>query len=192
MKSKHIIKKVIAIIIISTLFVSLPAAAQSDWEFYFFGVNVKAFKDSNWAMVTTGMVVSMLTHELGHALYLESQGKEWDMKQSPLGVNTYTNDHLTPSQYRKLGQSGFLLQTGIGTILSSFKGTKNLDFTKGWVSVNAVQVFTYNQRNQDDVNDFALIEKGGGDQRLALATLSFVSKYNVYNLDPSSTPRPYY
>ncbi len=149
-------KKALPILIIAIAITLQPCAsvAQSDYEFYFFGVNLEAFKDSNWLMIATGAVTSMLTHELGHALYLESQGKDWNFLPSSSGLAITTDNYLTDKQYRNLGRSGFALQTGIGAILASFETTKHLDFTKGWVSVNAAQLYTYEQRSHDNGNDF--------------------------------------
>jgi hypothetical protein len=155
------------------------SVAQSDWEFYFFGVNLKTFKDSNWLMVATGAVASMLTHELGHALYLESQGKDWNLLPSSSGLAIHTDNYLTDRQYRNFGHSGFALQTGIGAMLVSFKGTKHLDFTKGWVSMNVAQFYTYEQRNHDNGDDFALIERGNGDKGLNLGALAFITQNNL-------------
>jgi len=155
-------KKALAVFIVAVAILLQPcvSAAQSDYEFYFFGVNLKTFKDSNWLMVATGAVTSMLTHELGHALYLESQGKDWNLLPSSSGLAITTDNYLTDKQYRNFGRSGFALQTGIGTILASFKSTKHSDFTKGFVSMNAVQFYTYDHGGHDNGSDFALIERG--------------------------------
>jgi hypothetical protein len=182
-------KKALAIFIISAAILLQPCAsvAQSDWEFYFFGVNLKTFKDSNWLMVATGAVTSMLAHELGHALYLESQGKDWDLLPSSSGLAIHTDNYLTNKQYRNLGWSGFALQTGIGTILTSFKSTKHLDFTKGWVSTNVAQLYTYEQRKHDNGDDFALIERGNGDKGLNIGALAFITQNNLLALE---SPNP--
>ncbi len=181
-------KKALAIFIISAAILLQPCAsvAQSDWEFYFFGVNLKAFKDSNWLMVATGAVTSVLTHELGHALYLESQGKDWDLLPSSSGLAIHTDNYLTDKQYRNLGRSGFALQTGIGAILTSFESTKHLDFTKGWVSMNVAQLYTYEQRKRDNGDDFALIERGNGDKRLNLGALAFITQNNLLAIESPS------
>jgi len=163
------------------------SAAQSDWEFYFFGVNLKTFKESNWLMVTAGAVTSMLAHELGHVLYLESQGKDWNLLPSSSGLAITTDNYLTDKQYRNLGRSGFALQTGIGAILTSLDSTKHLDFTKGWVSMNVVQLYTYEHRKHDNGDDFALIEKGNGDKRLNLGALAFITQNNLLAIE---SPNP--
>ena len=183
-------KKAFAVLIIAVAILLQPcvSAAQSDYEFYFFGVNLKAFKDSNWLMVTAGAVTSLLTHELGHALYLESQGKDWNLLPSSSGLAITTDNYLTDKQYRNFGRSGFALQTGIGTILASFDSTKHLDFTKGWVSMNIAQLYTYEQRKHDNGNDFELIERGNGDKGLNLGALAFVTQNNFLVTFKSPNP----
>jgi hypothetical protein len=182
-------KRALAIFIVSAAILLQPcvSTAQSDWEFYFFGVNFKAFKESNWLMVTAGAVTSLLTHELGHALYLESQGKDWNFLPSSSGLAITTDNYLTDKQYRNFGRSGFALQAGIGAILTSFDSTKHLDFTKGWVSMNVAQLYTYEQRKHDDGDDFALIEKGNGDKGLNFGALAFISQNNLLALE---SPNP--
>jgi hypothetical protein len=182
-------KRALAIFIVSAAILLQPCAsvAQSDWEFYFFGVNFKAFKESNWLMVATGAVTSLLTHELGHALYLEAQGKDWNFLPSSSGLAITTDNYLTDKQYRNFGRSGFALQAGIGAILTSFDSTKHLDFTKGWVSMNVAQLYTYEQRKHDDGDDFALIEKGNGDKGLNFGALALITQNNLLALE---SPNP--
>ena len=85
----------------------LAVVAQSDYEFYFFGVNLDAYKNGNWLMIATGAATSLLAHELGHALYLESQGKNWNFAYSTSGLSVHTDDDLTDEQYRNFGRAGF-------------------------------------------------------------------------------------
>jgi hypothetical protein len=181
-------KKTLAVLIIAVAVLVQPcvSVAQSDWEYYFFGVNLEAFKDSNWLMVATGAVTSMLAHELGHALYLESQGKDWNVSASSSGLAVHTNNHLTDNQYRNFGRSGFAFQAGIGAVLTSFKNTKHLDFTKGWTSMNAAQLYTYEQREHDNSDDFKLIERGNGDQRLDYCSLALITQNNLLAIKSSS------
>jgi hypothetical protein len=156
------------------------SASASDFDFYFFGINLKTFKNSNWLMVTAGAITSMVVHELGHILYLDSQGKDWNLLfQSSSGFAVYTDNYLTDRQYRNFGWSGFAFQAGIGTLLTSFESTKHSDFTKGLVSMNAVELWTYDHRNHDGGDDFALIERGNGDKNVNFGTLAVISHKNL-------------
>lgn len=156
----------------------IPAYA-SDFEFYFFGINLKTYKNSNWLMVTAGAISSMVVHELGHILYLESQGKDWNSFQSSSGFVIHTDNDLTDRQYLNFGWSGFAFQAGIGTLLTSFENTRHSDFTKGLVSMNAFELWTYGHRNHDGGDDYALIERGNGDKTQNFFTIAAISHNNL-------------
>ena len=110
----------IRILILSALFIfyATAAFAQSGFDFYFFGQNIKSFQNSNWLKVTAGAVASVCIHELGHALYLESIGKSWEFQASvPSGFSVHTADNLADNELSNFGRAGFALQTLIGTAL---------------------------------------------------------------------------
>jgi len=172
-----------------TFTVTVDAGAQSDYEFFFFGINLKSFQESNWLKVTAGAVASVLVHELGHALYLQSNGKDWDLESSSSsGLAIHTSDPMSNNQYRNFGRAGFALQTFIGTVLTTFDQTKYSDFTKGWVGMNAFQVCSYNGRNHDMGDDFEMIDRGGGNKDLELGVFYLISSYNLLKMDILSQP----
>ncbi len=185
-------KTVIALFLTAGIIFTIPvsANAQSDYEFYFFGINLKTFQESNWVKVTAGAVASVLVHELGHALYLQSQGKDWDLQSSSSsGLAIYTSDPLSENQYRNFGRAGFALQTFIGAALTTFEKTRYSDFTKGWMGINAFQVSSYNGRNHDIGNDFEMIERGGGKGDFELGVFYLISSYNLLKMEmPAQTP----
>jgi hypothetical protein len=178
--------KITRIIIFPVLFIfySNMAFAQSGFDFYFFGQNIKSFQNSNWKKVVAGAFASICTHEFGHAIYLESRGKSWDLNASiSSGFSIHTNENLTDPERSNFGRAGFALQSLVGTGLTLFEETRHLDFTKGWVAMNAVQVFSYQGRRNNNDDDFALIEQGGGDSDLEFAAFSFLSMNNLLRLD---------
>ncbi|UCD81387.1 MAG: hypothetical protein JSW26_08190 [Desulfobacterales bacterium] len=178
--------KITRIIIFSLLLLiySKTAFAQGGFDFYFFGQNIKSFQDSNWMKVAVGAFASICVHELGHAIYLESRGKSWNFNASiSSGFSVHTDENLADPERSNFGRAGFALQSLVGTGLTLFEETRNLDFTKGWVAMNAVQVFSYQGRRNDDDDDFALIEEGGGDGDLEFAAFSFLSINNLMRLE---------
>ena len=185
-------KTVIALFLAAGIIFSIPvnANAQSDYEFYFFGINLKTFQESNWVKVTAGAVASVLVHELGHALYLQSQGKDWDLQSSSSsGLAIHTSDSLSKNQYRNFGRAGFALQTFIGAVLTTFEKTRYSDFTKGWVGMNAFEVCSYSGRNHDIGHDFEMIERGGGNEDFELRVFYLISSYNLLKMDvPAQMP----
>jgi len=187
-------KTVIALFLVAGIIFTIPvnANAQSDYEFYFFGINLKSFQESNWLKVTAGAVVSVLVHELGHALYLQTQGKDWDLQSSSSsGLAIYTSETLSKNQYRNFGRAGFALQTFIGAVLTTFEKTRHSDFTKGWVGINAFQVCSYKGRNHDIGDDFEMIDRGGSNGDLELGAFYLISSYNLLKMD-MPTQMPYF
>ena len=168
---------------------SNPALAGSGFDFYFFGQNMNAFQNSSWMQVAAGAVASVCVHELGHALYLQSIGKSWDLRSSlSSGFAVHTDDNLGRNQLSNFGRAGFALQTLIGTGLSMFEATRYSDFTKGWVAINAVEVLSYKGRRHEVGDDFELIERGGGNSDLELAAFSFLSFNNMMRLENGLLP----
>jgi len=175
------------ILVLLLLFCAEPALAQSGFSFYFFGQNIKSFQDGNWMEAAAGAFASICIHELGHALYLESRGKSWHLNATiSSGFAIRTDEILTDSEMRNFGRAGFALQSLIGTGLTLFQQTRDLDFTKGWVTMNAVQVVSYQSRRHGNDDDFALIERGGGKSDLEFAAFSVLSVNNWIQLKKAS------
>lgn len=184
-------KAVIALFLAAGIIFTIPvnANAQSDYEFYFFGINLKCFQESNWLKVTAGAVASVLVHELGHALYLQSRGKDWKLKSSSSGFAIHTYDNLSERESQNFGRAGFALQSGIGAILTAFEKTRSSDFTKGWVGINAFQICSYKVRNHDMGDDFEMIDRGGGNGDFEFGVFYLMSSYNLLKLDvPAQMP----
>jgi hypothetical protein len=131
--------------------------------------------------VAIGAVASLLVHELGHVLYLQARGKDWDLVTSNSGLGIHTSEFLSQEEYRNFGRSGFLLQTGIGFLLTSFERTRQSDFTKGWVCMNVFQASTYSVRDHDAGDDIAMIDRGNGNGSSEMMFFSALSMYNTWN-----------
>jgi hypothetical protein len=183
----------VLILFVILTFVMSPSAlwAKGGFDFYFLGVNLKTFQGSNWMKIAAGAAASILTHELGHALYLESRGKDWSVEPSSAGFAVATTDSLTDKEYRGLGRSGYLLQTGIGLLLTSFDATANSDFTKGWTGINVVQTLTYKLRGHNGYDDFAMIDRGQGNGEASHRLFTSISIYNFLKAN-SETGRVIY
>lgn len=176
---------IIAIFIFAQfIFYTQPSLARAGFQFYFWGVNIKSFQNSNWLNVAAGAAASICVHELGHALYLETIGKSYDFQTSlQSGFSVHTNDDLTDTQWRNFGRAGFALQTLVGTGLTLFDKTRHSDFTKGWVGINALEVFSYQGRHNDNDGDFELIERGGGNRKMEHVGFSLLSIHNLVRLE---------
>lgn len=177
-KFKKTRKAIVLFVVITFVMSPSTVCAKGGFDFYFMGINLKSFKGSNWMEIAAGAAASILTHELGHALYLESQGRDWSVEPSSSGFAVITTDSLTDKEYRSLGRAGYLLQTGIGFLLTSFDATANSDFTKGWTGINMVQTVTYKWRGHNGYDDFAMIDRGKGNGESAYLLFSSLSIYN--------------
>lgn len=179
------LRKQIHFIILCVALLIYPASAFADsgFEFYLFGVNVKAFQGSDWKKIAAGALASVVVHELGHALYLESRGKDWDFNMSYSGAAIETSDALSEKELRGFGRAGFLLQTGIGLLLTSFEKTRQSDFTKGWAYANIFEVWSYSWRNHDHGDDFELIRRGGGNPDSGLRLFCAMTLYNTWRIE---------
>jgi hypothetical protein len=177
-------RKILAASILVGLILSYPAvvSAKGRFEYYIFGVNIRTFENSNWLKVAAGAAASIVIHELGHAMYLELAGKEWELKESYSGLAIVTPDHLSADESRGFGMAGFALQSAIGTMLTSFEKTRTSDYTKGWVGASTVQLFSYTSRPHVDGNDFQMIERAGGDAEQIHSVFTMISGYNFRRL----------
>lgn len=180
-------KYVFGLVFLVMLFQLSVCNAESNYEINIFGINMKTFKNSNWIEVAAGAISSVLVHEMGHALYLTSQGKEWDFSAAYSGLAVETDGNLSNSQYRNFGRSGFALQSLVGAFLTFFDSTRNADFTKGWVSMNTFQISTYSLRSHHAGSDFDLIEKGNGNKELEFSAFAIISEYNKINAFRTNT-----
>ncbi len=186
------IRKILAASILIGLILSYPVvvSAGGGFEYYVFGVNIRTFENSNWLKVAAGAAASILTHELGHAVYLQLADKEWELSGSSSGLAIVTPDDLSATESRRFGMAGFALQAAIGTLLTSFEKTRNSDYTKGWVGANTVQLFSYASRAHVDGDDFEMIERGGGDAEQIHGVFTMISAYNFKRLQSGFLKHP--
>ena len=178
------IRKILATSILIGSILSYPAlvSAKGRFEYYIFGVNVRTFENSNWLKVAAGAAASIVIHELGHVMYLELAGKEWEFKGSYSGLAIVTQDHLSVDESRGFGMAGFALQSAVGTLLTSFEKTRTSDYTKGWVGASTVQLFSYTIRPHVDGDDLQMIERAGGDAAQIHSVFSMINGYNFKRL----------
>ena len=50
---------------------------HAGWDFYFFGVNTKTFKEADWKMVALGAATSIAVHTAGHYAYAKMRAIEY-------------------------------------------------------------------------------------------------------------------
>jgi hypothetical protein len=192
MKAKSNFQKQLILVLALVALLAVPeiSRAESGFEFYFLGINVKSFQGSNWPNVLAGAVTSVLVHELGHALYLESLRKKWTFQTAATGLAISTADHLSDQECENFGRAGFVLQTCIGTILSTLEATRTSDFTKGWLFMAAAEAGSYRIRPHDNGDDLAMMGRGNSNAELEMASYSLLSSYNLYRVSSSTQGVP--
>jgi len=163
------------LLIVVVLFV-LTGTAHSEWDFYFFGVNAKTFKEADYKMVILGAATSLAVHTAGHYLYAEMAGM--DIRQDGFTERLeswkYSNKHN-----REFAQAGFVLQHAVGVLLTSIPYTRQTDFTRGYVAFAFAETATYPLVHQGVKGDLNYSNKYGGDRDLEYAAFMAVATHNM-------------
>lgn len=170
--------KKLVLVIIFILSLTIAPSSQA-MEFYFCGINIKSLKNMNTKEAIVGAIVSLATHVTGHLLCLELQDKEWRLEYESFSLREYTLDPLSDKENRWFSRSGFLLQNLVGLGLSSFQGTRNTDFTKGYTLFNLTEIAMY-PRHQDG-GDFHSLDEHDGQGDMEWSLYSVIALYNLSN-----------
>lgn len=127
-------------------------------DFYYFGINGKWIKNAKWGDVATGVVSSVATHFLGHMGYAYVKGLDVTVS----GTKEILHEPYSDSEARNFARAGFVLQHGVGLVLTSCKRSRDWDFTKGYTITTALATITYPWRHSSD-GDFNMIDDHGGN-----------------------------
>lgn len=152
-------KKIIATLTMITILLStIPAQADSGWEFRFFGINPKDFKDRSVGKIIIGGVTSILAHEfLGHLLSSELTGMghgyiDWG-RRVPVAGDGYKDS--SSNEQAIYSASGMIVQSAGSIILTAIPSTRHTDFTFGWNTATCITGFGYGITKgfNDDTSD---------------------------------------
>ena len=80
---------------------------HAGWDFYFFGVNTKTFKEADWKMVALGAATSIAVHTAGHYAYAELNGMS--IRQDGF-CEKISFSNYSAKQNREIAQAGFVAQ----------------------------------------------------------------------------------
>ena len=155
-----------------TLLLLIPISAYGgDYQFYFFGVNANAINRSNWKQVTLGAASAIAVHTAGHLIY----GKITNSDVTFAGFKE-TIHNASQSEKENFARAGFVAQSLVGLILTSFEKTRQASFTKGYVVASALETWSYPIRNRDtgDLNEISDAEFAG---------YSLISLHNLLRVD---------
>ncbi len=168
-------KKILIILIILLFSANVFAG---DYQFYFFGINSKFIQEAKWQQIVIGASASVLTHFAGHIAYGKIIGADVDTQ----GFWKDTIHNGSPSEVINFSRSGFIAQSAIGLLLTSFEKSRNWDFTRGYVAMSAVEIWSYPIRNQYG-GDIENINKYGGDGSLEWTGYSALALHNMLRIN---------
>lgn len=170
--------QILIFVIVCQLVLVSPVKAEG-WDFYFFGVNTKTFKEADWKMVVLGAVTSAAVHTAGHYAYAGIHGIS--VRQEGLSEMVSFSEY-SPQRNREFLQSGFIAQHFVGLILTTVPYTRQTDFTRGYVALAWIQTVTYPIRRQTD-GDLYWSQKFGGNRDLEFIAYTAVATHNVLRVN---------
>ena len=152
---------------------------HAGWDFYFFGVNTKTFKEADWKMVALGAATSLAVHTAGHYLYAAAN----DMHVRQDGFKEIISlDDNGSREIRQFAQAGFALQHAVGVALTTIPATRQTDFTRGYVAMAWMETVTYPLLHPDD-GDLYLSHHFGGNRDWEFAAYMAVATHNVLRVN---------
>lgn len=170
-------KKLILTVIIFC-FLNTPVCAGG-WDFYFFGVNPKTFKEANYWKVAAGAITSVAVHTAGHYAYagLNRMSVRQDGFKEVVGYG-YAN-----REYREFAQAGFLVQNLVGLVLTSIPATRQSDFTKGYVAMAFFEIVTEPLFWPGENGDLNISNRHGGDATWEYIGFTALATHNVLRIN---------
>jgi len=170
--------KKLTILILLTL---LMTVSCSHTKVYVLGVDVdKAVKTKDVGMMILGATTSVAVHIAGHYIAGELVGA--DIEQQGDREIILNENELNKSDLRWFDRGGFLAQTLVNTILTSFESTQKSKFTRGFTIGTALEIGTYPLRHPDD-GDLIRLNDNGGDSTSEWTLYMGFSAYNFYRIN---------
>lgn len=152
--------------------------ATKGYDFYYFGVNTKTFKEANYWKVTAGAITSVAVHTAGHYAYAGLNG----MSVRQDGFKEVVDRGYSDKNCREFAQAGFLTQNLIGLALTSIPAFRQSDFTKGYVAMAFIETVSYPLLWQND-GDLYSSDKNGGNATLEYIGYSAVALHNLLRIN---------
>lgn len=166
-------------VLIIMFLIMLSGTAHAQWDFYFFGVNAKTFKEADWKMVVLGAATSLAVHTAGHYLYAASN----DIHVTQDGFKEIISlDENSGREVREFAQAGFILQHAVGLALTTIPATRQTDFTKGYVAFAFFETMTYPAVHRHE-GDLSLSNQNGGSGYADYAVFMTVATHNILRVN---------
>lgn len=167
---------VVFVVLLSSCAPIRETAKNSD--FYYFGVNSKAFKEANYWKVGAGALTSIATHTAGHYVYAGLTGIH--VRQD--GLSEVVDGNLPTHNLRDFSIAGFAFQNGVGLILTTIPATRQSDFTKGYVSAAFIETAFYPVAYKTE-GDFNQLSEQGGNGDIAYGIFTAIATHNMLRVN---------
>jgi hypothetical protein len=149
-------------------------AETTGWDFYFFGVNTKLFKEANYKMMALGAATALAVHIGGHYAYAAANG----MSVTQDGLEERISGNYPDHKIRWFMLSGFIAQHAVGLALTTIPATRQTDFTRGYVAFAWAETLSYPLRNNER-GDLYSSDRHGGNRDLEYMIFSAIATHNV-------------
>jgi hypothetical protein len=175
------------------LLLALLTVGCAGTKVYMFGVDtdiITEAKGKDLAYTVAGVVTSVATHVAGHMIAAEVFDVDYEFVGSVPGMKEEISDDCwnggcSQSDLQWFARSGFVLQNGIATVLTSFEGTRKSYFTKGFVTTTAVHTWTYPWVNDTGYHDFKMLDAHGGNGNSEYGIYSAIALHNMLRIPKS-------
>ena len=166
----------VAVIFVCVLVGSAPVGAA---DFYVLGVPELGWvAGCRWELFAIGAVSSLLVHEFGHYLALETTGTRSDWSYFPECTYWPGSD----GDGRVVAASGFMLQHAVGTALTSLGRYRESDFTRGYTLSSFLVTASYPFRNNGS-GDFHSFDRHGGNAGLLYGVACVFALHNLLRIE---------
>lgn len=165
-------KNLLVVFILILAITTSPSISMADdsFEFKFFGVDVKDFKDRNVLPMVIGAVSSLLVHEAGHMVFGNMVGMDTNFNIDSMVVEAYDYDNKSDDQKLLFHSGGFIAQFLVGGALTAINKTRHSDFNvgfNGFTLVNsAVYTTTGGLSGDDETSDIYNIDRYGANGKV--------------------------
>jgi hypothetical protein len=180
----------IIVVVLLTVWGSLSHAHAGEldaWEFRFFGINAKDFKDRNPVVVVVGGLASFAVHEAGHYVAAELTGMDasFDWGERAVWADNYSDK--SNDQKALFHAGGFLATAIVGTALTAIPVTRYSDFNvgfTGWTAIHDVGYALTDGTREDDISDTQNLDRYGyNGQAIAAFTGLYSGVLSYYNIN---------
>ncbi len=176
-------------IILLLFIIPITSNAESDWNFYIFGININEFQNRDPLPMIIGAISMICVHEAGHIIIGRMGGMDTSLRWQDGGPIVWADDGFYEASRMQKGfyhAGGFIAQTLIGGVLTAIPRTRHSDFTVGFNAAATVESFGYAFRDSsaESGNDCKNLDKQGynGDA-IAIGSSAITGSFLHYNLD---------